>query len=322
MRLIFEDRLPGHRLHLVKLDARGNRLALLDRRDAAVPSLFVYERIHPSWRRVASHDFAERPVCLAFSPDGSRILVSTEHRVLIFEVGAQGLKEHPIAAEGEASELEWLDDERVVIGYPERWPPAQIFSLRENKVILPLVSPLREVAKHIPRIATSHDAATITFCHTFEFVFLFDSRNGQAVQWDNSPQLTKSVAPKDNLWEWTHFARRIWFSADDSEIAVASQPRDENEWDEMGIRFGMRDGSKPRLLRIKSHMGSVDISPDFDVVAAAVIGQPGDVALWETRRDAVREVIHMGMPTRDIRFSRDGGLLVITCEESFKIFER
>lgn len=322
MRLIFEDRLPRHRLQLVKFDAGGRRLALLDGRDAAVPSMFVYEHTHSGWRRIVDLELTESALCLAFSPDGSCILLSTERGFLIFDIGAQSLVKCPIPDGGGASELEWFDNGRVVAAYPERWPPACVFSLRENKNVLSLVPPLREVAKHIPRIAPSHDGATIAFCHTFEFVFLFDTRTGDAVQWNSSLQLSKSVAHRDKPWEWTHFARRIWFSADDREIAVASQPRDRNEWNEMDIRSGMRNGSNQRLLRIKSHMGSVDMRPDFDVVAAAVIGKPGEVALWDARTSIVRDTIHVSTPTRDIRFSPDGQRLVIACAERFGIFER
>jgi len=322
MRIIFEDRMPRHRLQLVKLDASGKRLALLDGRGAVVPSMFVYERTHAGWWRVATLEFAESPVCLAFSPDGSRVLISTEQRLLIFDVGAQAVEEWPIPEGGGANEIDWLDEERVVAAYPERWPPSWVSSLRENKHLLPIVPPLQEVPKHIPRIATSHDRSTLAFGHTFEFVFVFDVRNGQAAQWDGTPQLTRSLGNKDKPWEWAHFARRIWFSADDRQIAVASQPRGRNEWDEMGIRIGMRDGSNQRLLRIKSHMGSVDVSPDFEIIAAAVSGKPGEVALWDTATTIVRDTINVGRATRDIRFSSDGRLLVVACEERFGIFER
>lgn len=321
MRRIFTDNLSGHRLQLAKLDAGGKRLAVLDRRGATAPPVAVYESTAGIWRRVPSPEFEELPLSLAFSPDGSRVIVSTERRLWKFDVGTQKVEECLPSGGAGASELEWFEDERVAAAYPERWPPADVLSLRERGV-LPLAPPLREVAKHIPRLAVSHDLATIAFCHAFEFVFLFDTRSGNATRWGDAPRLTTSNAPENAPWEWTHFARRIWFSADDTEIAVASHPRGQDEWEHMGIRIGMRDGSRQRLLPVKSHMGSVDFTPDFDVVAAAVIGQPGDVALWETRTNGVREVIHMGVPTRDIRFSGDGRLLVITCEESLAIFER
>jgi hypothetical protein len=322
MRLIFEDRLPRHRLQLAKFDPRGRRLALLDAANADMASMFVYERTDSGWRQLVDVKLTESALCLAFSPDGSSILLSTEAGLLMFDIRAQSLIRFPILDGGGANELEWFDNERVVAAYSERWPPACIFSLRDNKNRLSLVPPMREVAKHIPRIAPSHDGATIAFCHAFEFVFLFDTRTGDAIQWNGPLQLKKSVADKDRPWEWTHFARRIWFSADDREIAVASQPRDRTEWDEMDIRSGMRNGSNQRLLRVKSHMGSVDMRPDFEVVAAAVIGKPGEVALWDARTSIVRDTIHVSTPTRDIRFSPDGQRLVIACEERFGIFER
>jgi WD40 repeat protein len=321
MRLIFSDDLPGHCINLVKLDAAGDRIAMLDRRGGADLPLVVYECSKSIWTRVPTPGFDELPLCLAFSPEGSRVLLSTEHRLVTFDVGEHEMRECDVNGGGGASELEWIDEDLVAAAFPERWPPLYLLS-RANRSGVPLTPPFGEIAKHIPRIAVSHDTKTIAFCHAFEFVYFFDLPSGNPTLWGAVPEPVSASSLGAAPWTWAHFARRIWFSEDDTEFAVAGQPRDRDEWAQMEIHRGKVNDSKRFPLRLKSHMGSVDVSPDFNIVAAAVMDRPGEVALWDTKKDVIIDVIRMGKPTRDIRFSRDGTILVISCEDSISIFER
>jgi WD40 repeat protein len=322
MKLVFADARPGRRFERLFLAPSGTSLALLDRLGPKTPTtIILYRKDGEAWVRSEDVSLPERVLSLTFSPEGDRLFASTDDRLLKYSLRTRRIEEFRFPGAAGATELEWIAEDRIAASYPEVWPP--VLFLSPFRTASSSSSPARkEIAKHLPRLAASRTRRWLGFCHAFEYVFLIDAESGATSPWGSAQSLTKEPVRTDRSWEGSHFARRIWFSADDAQLAVASQPRDRSEWDEMGICVGARDGSAKRLLRIASHMGTVEVAPDFSVVAAAVSGQPGLIALWDLRSGQRREEIRVGTATRDIRYSKDGRLLAVACEESLSIFER